>query len=817
MTLSVISLAQVLGIFPDTTQVVIDGRLNLCKVIGVHCASAIQNEVEINQLETMASSTVLHNDDVLSIGIRDFEGQILTQAGDHESLWQDAPSEGSTPDYVRLPIFRDAVQWGTVEICFQPMAGGVLGLLRHPVIGTMLFTGLVGFVMYIVYLRRTLKILNPQSVIPERIQAMLNTLTEGVVVLDKQEQIVLANEAFAAYIGMSPDKLQGISLSSLPWETPDSEEEEQIIPWKHATETGETKIGVPLKLTTASMEVRTIMINAAPIHGGDGSTRGALATFDDVTHVEEKNVQLNELVGMLKHSRDQISEQNEELKRLATRDPLTNCFNRRSLFEQFDALWQLAHENGKDLGCVMFDIDKFKSINDNHGHAIGDQVLREIAEVLHKNVDEMDVVARYGGEEFVVLVRFGGIDEAEIVAEKLRVAIQERHCAGLDVTSSFGVSGKLLGAKSSKELLEEADQALYAAKHAGRNCVVRIDNMPEAVEEAAPNPEPRAEPSSVSSSSEPDAEPLFIPYQAVTGLVAALTQRDACTGQHSRRVADLCVLVALEIMSPRECFLLEVSALLHDLGKMGIPDSILLKPGRLTDDEYRVMQLHDEMGVSIVSATFGCPELTHIVETHHAWYASKSKRPDLPSGSDIPVAARILCIADAFDAMVSDRPYHTGCDDQEAFAELRRCAGTQFDPELVERFITVVQPYRVRRQDESSQQDDSAMPSSNLSFQLDQAIVMLTDAVKLPDLTSLLSIAGQLKMAAARRGLSQIVQLATDLEHAAASENDLAELTTLADQLLELCHSSLIDPETESEVQNEADNTRESNEEETPS
>jgi len=809
LTLSVISMAQVLGIFPDTTGVIIDGRLSLCKAIGIHCAAAVQKGIDIDSLNAVTSSMVSQNDAVLSIAIVDAEGKTLIQSGDHETLWRLAPPKDSTSDFVRIPIFRGAKPWGTIQICFEPMHGGVMGWLKHPVIGTMLFMGLVGFIVFALYLRRTLKILNPQAVIPERIQAMLNALTEGVAVLDKSEQIVLANDAFAKHVGISTDKLQGKLLSSLPWKLMGQEESEEqeafVFPWKHAIEKGETKIGVPLKITTSDQGVRTMMVNAAPIHGGDGGTRGALTTFDDVTKVEQKNVQLNEMVGMLKKSRDQISEQNKELKRLATRDPLTNLFNRRSLFEQFDSLWRIAEKKGKDLGCIMFDIDRFKSINDTHGHAIGDQVLREIAEVLRTTVDEMDVVARYGGEEFCVLLRYGGMAEAETLAERIRVAIEARHCADLDVTSSFGASGKANGAKSTKELLEEADQALYAAKHGGRNRVVRWDQIADVADEVAAAEEQQETPASSSTKSEP--EPLFIPYQAVTGLVASLTQRDAGTGQHSKRVADLCVLVGSDLMSPRELFVLEVAALLHDLGKLGIPDSILLKPGRLTDEEYAVMQLHDEMGVSIVSATFDCPELTRIVETHHAWFGGNDNRPDLPSSTDIPLPARILTIADAFDAMVSDRPYHTGRSDEKALAELRRCAGTQFDPELVDHFIEVIPPHR------AGEKTGGTTASSELAVPLDQAIEQLAKAFKAQEISLLPLLAGHLKIAAARRGLGRIVQLASELEQV-ETESDLVEMTKLVKGLLEICESCEPDPGTSTETKDVGDAVQESNEKE---
>ena len=164
--------------------------------------------------------------------------------------------------------------------------------------------------------------------------------------------------------------------------------------------------------------------------------------------------------------------------------------------------------------------------------------------------------------------------------------------------------------------------------------------------------------------------------------------------------------------------------MLHDIGKLGIPDAILLKPGPLTHDEWQVMRLHDEMGVAIVKATFASSELTNIIKTHHAWFAGNPANPGLPTGTDIPYSARLLAIADAFDAMVSDRPYRKGCTQDEAFSELRRCASTQFDPELVDRFIQSVT-------DKGIPTSVTSTPSASpFTLRLDQAVEKINSSVR---------------------------------------------------------------------------------------
>ncbi len=788
LTLSVLSSAQLIGVYPDKTKAVIEGRLELCKAIGMHCAAAVQEEINTHALRLFIISLVEQNKQILSAGVRTSDGHLLMYSGDHPGHWAGADPKRSTATHMRVSIIRGDELWGAAEISFASLRKpGLMGLFTDPLIGMMLFVGAAGYLAYMFYLRRTLKMLNPQAVIPERVQAMLNALAEGVVVIDKNRQIMLANQAFADSLNLTAQQLQGKKLSDLGWGIPERIEDQDAsdepndpanieFPWLATLQDGAVKVGVPLKLAISKKDVRTLMVNAAPITGGEGDTRGALVTFDDVTAVEEKNVQLNELVNMLKQSRDQISKQNEELQWMATRDPLTGCFNRRSLFEQFDALWRMADQSKKDLGCILFDIDHFKSVNDNHGHAVGDQVLREVAEVVQKTADEMDLVCRYGGEEFCVLMRHANVEQAASTAERIREAIEQKHCAGLDVTSSFGVSSKALGAASPQDLIEQADQALYAAKHGGRNQVVRWDQMPEPAKEKETPPQDQAQ-------AEPEPQATTVPFQAVTGLLAALTHRDPATGQHSKQVADLCVMVGKDLMKPRDCFVLEVAALLHDIGKLGVPDALLHKDEPLTDEEHNLMRFYHTMGVAIVKSTFASPELAQVLQTYHAWYGGNPQTPDLPTGDAIPTKARILAIADAFDAMVYDRHQQPAMSHPDAIEALRSDAGTRFDPELVERFAAALDKHhgeQAQRVDESSRQ---------LMRQLGQTIDRLTSAFEQQDFDALPMIAAQLRFAAVRGGSEKLGALAGELEKAALSKSGLEKITQLTQDLLDLCQS----------------------------
>ena len=792
ITLSILALAQLVGIYPDPTQEIVDGRLRLSEVVGMQCAAAVRGEVDFGSLEVLISSLVERNAQVLSVGVRKADGELVIQSRDHDVCWVGSLEHQSTPTHIRVPIVRGAQPWGVAEISFEPLYGGYWHLYRHPVLGMMLFMGVMGFCLYRFYLRRALKLLNPQSVIPEHIQVMFDTMTEGVVILDKKEQILLANKAFADNIGGTSKELQGTRLSKLKWESTSNEDKALEFPWIRALQKSQTQMNVPLKISVPSSGSRAMMVNASPMTGVDGKVRGALVTFDDITSVEQKNLHLNDLVSKLRSSGDQIRQQNEQLEKLAKRDPLTNCFNRRSLFELFETLWRVGEDNQKDIGCIMCDIDHFKSINDNHGHSVGDEVLKGVSQVFLSLAGEMDLVCRYGGEEFCILVRNGGIDQAQILAEKFRQAIAEQVFGEISVTCSFGVSSKNCGAASPQELLDQADQALYAAKNGGRNQVIPWNMMPSDLPQAA-DERPRT---TRSSDAEPD---IVIPFQAVMGLLEALTQRDAITGQHSKRVADLCAMVCKDMTSARDGIVLEIAALMHDIGKLGVPDAILMKPGQLCDEEWRVMRLHDEMGVAIINATFASKELTEIIRTHHAWYTGNPSRPKLPVGEEIPYLARILSVADAFDAMVSDRPYRKGITQEEAFEELRRCAGTQFDSDIVQRFIDIV------GESHYTERLKSTDLTQHFALQLGRAVENLTKLHQEGDMASLSIILNQLKRSAEQGGAKNIVELTSQLEKTADDDVDLMELARLTHELLDLCQVDLYNPGGQNKEQNAED------------
>ncbi len=481
MTISFVFSADMLGILPDGTEATLNARKKICESMAVQFSMAAQGN-DIPFISKSLSKIVDRNDDILSAALRAANGEILAEAGDHTSHWTGAPEKTSTPTHIRVPILQGPERWGTVEVSFIPLhPNSFLGVEISSFFKLILFIAVVGFSAFLFFMKRTLRHLDPTSVIPGRVKFALDALAEGVVVIDEKDHIVLANSAFMEKIDKGETSLLGSTLSEVGWSIPEHEEAPKEFPWTMAIAKGERLTGVPLIMTMADGERRTFMVNGAPIQDAKGKCRGALATFDDVTQLEEKNVQLRKTLTMLKKSRDEVRRQNQELNILATQDPLTACLNRRSFFERLQRDYVEAKEDGNELSCIMCDIDHFKSINDTYGHSVGDEIIKIMAEILKAAALTDDYVCRYGGEEFCILLPSSDLDTAYAIAEQIRSNIEAKRYRNDNLTNdvrftgSFGVTSNKYDAVTPEELIDQADKALYVSKETGRNRVTRWD------------------------------------------------------------------------------------------------------------------------------------------------------------------------------------------------------------------------------------------------------------------------------------------------------------------------------------------------------
>ncbi|MFW6150845.1 MAG: diguanylate cyclase, partial [Chloroflexota bacterium] len=354
-------------------------------------------------------------------------------------------------------------------------------------------------------------------------------------------------------------------------------------------------------------------------------------------------------------------------------DELTNLFNRRHFEERLKEEVGRHSRYGHVFSLLMVDLDSFKAYNDIYGHPSGDGLLREIGGLIADSVRSTDQAFRYGGDEFVVLLPQTGLSQARVVGERVRAAVAEAMGArDLNVTCSIGLAGYPADGAMPAELVTAADTALYYAKSTGGD---RVYLSSKVLAEPSPKTGTDARSSNLS---------------AVYALVSTVDARDHYTYGHSRRVNTYAVALAEAIgLSAEEVSRISAAALLHDIGKVGIPDKILSKRGRLTDEEWQSVKAHPRLGANIVGnvpALGSC--VSGVLYHHERW--DGTGYPEGLKGEGIPLDARILAIADAFSAMVSSRPYRGALGEEKALERMWAGAGEQFDPDLVDTFVRMV-------------------------------------------------------------------------------------------------------------------------------
>ena len=468
--------AEMLGYTLDEDGQALENRKQIAESLAIQF-SVMAPEKDIDKIEGLIRLIVERNPAILSAGITHSSGQPIFQSPDHPRLWQGYENEDSTSSHILVPLLDRDRLWGNVELRFESLKGNSLfGFFQKEIFRLIVFCVLIGFFAFLVFMLRTLRQLDPSAVIPDRVNAAFDALAEGVMILDEDEHILLTNKAFSERIGQDVVVLLGKKASRMKWKRVSREKSGTALPWTEVLKTGMPVAGAQFDLTTQSGENIKYAINASPIMGSDGKAQGVLVTLDDITQVEEQNVQLKTMVHRLEKTQEQVQEQNKELAYLATRDGLTGCLNRRAFTDGFQLLFDTSLGDESELSCIMVDLDHFKQVNDNFGHAVGDEVIIMLAEVLKANTRKVDLVGRYGGEEFCIVLPGMSVDQAFGVAERIRLRIKDesnkRYENGPRVTASIGVASMRDNPDNPGALNIFADEALYCAKENGRNRVV---------------------------------------------------------------------------------------------------------------------------------------------------------------------------------------------------------------------------------------------------------------------------------------------------------------------------------------------------------
>jgi diguanylate cyclase (GGDEF)-like protein/putative nucleotidyltransferase with HDIG domain len=415
----------------------------------------------------------------------------------------------------------------------------------------------------------------------------------------------------------------------------------------------------------------------------------------------------------------------------AITDGLTGVKTHRFFMEALSAEWKRSTRAGRAFALVLMDLDRFKFVNDFYGHLEGDMVLQRVGHILEANCRRSDVVARYGGDEFVILMPETSMEQARQLASKLRSWV----CADTllrekNVSASFGIACYPLHGSSPQELIQVADASMYLSKHQGGNAVSTADHFdpgeakkwkkdvleaylgvtlkrlfstgPEAFEEIYQRLKQFTESLAATEAGNgvtlapeipegvgPQALPQAV-LDTVTSLAFAIDAKDHYTQGHSQKVSAYAALIgeAME-MSEAEIEEIRLGAVLHDIGKVGIPEQILNKSGPLNPDEWETMKSHVVFGAKILEPLTPLARVRDMVHHHHEYFDG-SGYPHALRGEDIPLGARVIAVADAYDTITSDRTYKKGRTAEDALAELERCANAQFDARIVEAFVRVM-------------------------------------------------------------------------------------------------------------------------------
>ncbi len=419
-----------------------------------------------------------------------------------------------------------------------------------------------------------------------------------------------------------------------------------------------------------------------------GGVYRLLSVAHDISERKDSEKQITELNAS-------ITRANEDLKKLALIDSHTGLYNYHYYSGVIEAEFARAQRQDGKLSLIMMDIDYFKSINDVYGHQFGDLLLKQFAEVLKKTVRLYDTVIRFGGEEFLIIAPGTGNEEVMRLAKRVLSAVESfpfgnaEHSVKLKISAASGSYPDDPRIKNSSDFIDIADSILGKAKEEGGNrAYSSLDYAPaRGIDLGKEEPDVAFLKDKIGKLTTRGNQSVA---EAIFAFAKTIELKDRYTGEHVDDTMHYAVLIAEKLgLDDREIELIKYAAALHDLGKVGIPESILHKAGKLTAEEFNVIKLHAQIGVDIIRPIHFLHDIIPAILHHHEHWDGSGYPTGLKKES-IPLGSRIVAVADAYQAMVSDRPYRKSIGQEKAIMELKNGSGTQFDPKIVSMFINIL-------------------------------------------------------------------------------------------------------------------------------
>ncbi|MBZ5513431.1 MAG: diguanylate cyclase [Acidobacteriia bacterium] len=553
--------------------------------------------------------------------------------------------------------------------------------------------------------RKATEVLDPKELLAgicEQLRAAFGYELVRVETIDRDELVMQALEGYApSLLGRRRKRAEGLAGFAIESGEPvlvnDVTRDERYIPFHSGARSA---LMVPLKYRTEVLGV--LSIESLRPHSFSQQDVLTLCTLADHLAIALKNAQAYQVA-----------------QEQAITDSLTGLKTHRYFMEALDAEWRRSPRSGRHFSLIMMDLDDFRLVNDRYGHLEGDRVLTNVARVMEARCRQSNVVARLGGDQFAILLPETSIEQAEILAERLRTSFSaDSYLSSHGVTASFGLATFPIHGVTKEEIMHVAEAGVYLAKHERGNSVRVASSSAEgpgaAWEEQllhaylgvavkrmfSTGPEVFNEYLSrfEAATRDPGGDNPSL-MDTVTALAFTIDAKDHYTEGHSQSVSRLAAQIGQQLgLSREELEEIRLAGILHDIGKIGVPESVLNKPACLTPEEYELIKTHAALGERILMPlkVKAIGRISKMVRHHHERVDGKGY-PDGLSGEQIPVGARIITIADCFDTLISERAYKKASPREDAVVELVRGKGTQFDSAILDAFLNTLATATNRR------------------------------------------------------------------------------------------------------------------------